>query len=127
VDSTLLLAEAHAVLDHGVIAVTARSPIHPNPDIDDAAKIAASLGVPHLIVDSGEMGRTDFLANTPERCYICKKSVFWHLLALIREKGFQHLAHGVNADDRGDYRPGMRAARELGLGSTTDGCGFNQR
>jgi pyridinium-3,5-biscarboxylic acid mononucleotide sulfurtransferase len=115
VDSALLLAEAHAVLGKRVIAVTARSPIHPNTEIDDAAKIAASLGVPHFIVDFPELGGTDFLANTSERCYFCKKSVFGHLLRLIREKGFQHLAQGANVDDRGDYRPGMRAASELGV------------
>lgn len=126
VDSALLLAEAHAVLGKLVIAVTARSPIHPDRDVDDAATIAASLGVPHLIVDSGEMGRTDFLANTPERCYICKKTVFGHLLTLIREKGFQHLAHGANADDRGDYRPGMRAARELGVSAPLMDAGLTK-
>ena len=126
VDSTLLLAEAHAVLGQRVIAVTARSPIHPDADIADAAKIAARLGVPHLIIDSGEMERTDFLANTPERCYICKKLVFGHLLALIREKGFQHLAHGANVDDRGDYRPGMRAARELGVAAPLMDAGLTK-
>mgnify|MGYP001818540376 FL=1 len=126
VDSALLLAEAHAVLGQYVIAVTARSPIHPDVDIADAAKIAASLGVPHLIIDSGEMGRADFLANTPERCYICKKAVFGHLLALIREKGFQHLAHGANVDDRGDYRPGMRAASELGVASPLMDAGLTK-
>jgi uncharacterized protein len=126
VDSALLLAEAHAVLGQYVIAVTARSPIHPDTDIVDAAKIAASLGVPHLIIDSAEMGRADFLANTPERCYICKKTVFGHLLVLIREKGFQHLAHGANVDDRGDYRPGMRAARELGIAAPLMDAGLTK-
>ena len=126
VDSALLLAEAHAVLGRFVIAVTARSPIHPDQDLDDAAKIAASLGVPHFIVDSGEMGRADFLANTPERCYICKKSVFGHLMRLIREKGFQHLAHGANADDHSDYRPGMRAARELGVAAPLMDAGLTK-
>lgn len=115
VDSALLLAEAHAVLGQFVIAVTARSPVHPDTDIADAARIAAGLGVPHFIIDSDEMGRPDFLANTPERCYICKKAVFGRLVTLIREKGFKHLAHGANIDDRGDYRPGMIAARELGV------------
>jgi len=126
VDSALLLVEAHAALGRFVIAVTARSPIHPDQDIDDAAKIAAGLGVPHLIVDSGEMGQADFLANSPERCYICKKTVFGHLLRLIREKGFQHLAHGANADDDGDYRPGMRAARELGVAAPLMDAGFTK-
>lgn len=126
VDSALLLAEAHAVIGRCVIAVTARSPIHPETDIDDAAKITATLGVPHLIVDSREMGRADFLANTPERCYICKKSVFGDLLALVREKGFKHLAHGANADDRGDYRPGMRAASELGVAAPLMDAGLTK-
>lgn len=126
VDSALLLAEAHAVLGRFVIAVTARSPIHPDQDVDDAARIAAGLNVPHFIVDSGEMGRADFLANTPERCYICKKSVFGHLMKLIREKGFQHLAHGANADDRSDYRPGMRAARELGVAAPLMDAGLTK-
>jgi uncharacterized protein len=126
VDSALLLAEAHAALGPSVIAVTARSPIHPDTDIDDAAMIAANLGVPHFIIDSGEMGRADFLANAPERCYICKKAVFGHLLALIREKGFQHLSHGANVDDRGDYRPGMRAARELGVAAPLMDAGLTK-
>ncbi|MBR9987445.1 MAG: ATP-dependent sacrificial sulfur transferase LarE [Desulfosarcina sp.] len=126
VDSALLLAEAHAVLDQRVIAVTARSPIHPDADTADAAKIAASLGVPHLIIDSAEMRRADFLANTPERCYICKNTVFRQLLAVIREKGFQHLAHGANVDDRGDYRPGMRAARELGVAAPLMDAGLTK-
>jgi uncharacterized protein len=126
VDSALLLTEAHAVLGQGVIAVTARSPVHPDTEIADAARVAAGLGVPHFIIDSGEMGRTDFLANTPERCYICKKAVFGHLLTLIREKGFKYLAHGANADDRGDYRPGMRAARELGVAAPLLDAGFTK-
>lgn len=126
VDSALLLAEAHSVLGKNVIAVTARSPIHPNTEIDDAAKIAAILGVDHFIVDSQEMVRLDFIANTPERCYICKNSVFGHLMTLIRQKGFKNLAHGANVDDRGDYRPGMRAARELGVAAPLMEAGLNK-
>jgi uncharacterized protein len=115
VDSAVLLAEAHAVLGNRVVAVTAHSPIHPDQEVADAAKIAIEFGVTHLIVDSGEIERADFLANTPQRCYICKKAVFGQLLALIRQHGIQHLAHGANVDDLGDYRPGLSAARELGV------------
>jgi uncharacterized protein len=110
VDSGLLLAEAHAVLGNRLIAVTARSPIHPEQEVADASRICSSLGVAHLIVDSDEIHRADFLANTPERCYICKKNVFGLLFSVIRAKGYTHLAHGANADDLGDYRPGLRAA-----------------
>lgn len=126
VDSALLLAEAHAVLGNRVLAVTARSPIHPWQEVADARRIASGLGICHLIVDSAEMGHADFLANTPERCYICKKAVFGHLLALIKEKGFHCLAHGANADDRRDYRPGMTAARELGVAAPLMDAGLTK-
>ncbi|WP_155314635.1 ATP-dependent sacrificial sulfur transferase LarE [Desulfosarcina alkanivorans] len=126
VDSALLLAEARAVLGSRLIAVTARSPIHPEQEVADAEAIAGHLGVDHLIVDSGELRRADFLANTPERCYICKTSVFGLLLAVVREKGFNHLAHGANADDPGDYRPGLKAARELGVVAPLMDAGFSK-
>lgn len=126
VDSSLLLAEAHAALGNRVIAVTARSPIHPDQEVVDAGRIAAGVGVPHLIIDSDELDRADFLANTPERCYICKKHVFGQLLDLIRKNGFHHLAHGANTDDLGDYRPGLRAAHELGVAAPLMDAGFNK-
>ncbi len=126
VDSALLLAEAHAVLGNRLIAVTARSPLHPDREVADAATIAADLGVTHLIVDTREVDRVDFLANTPERCYICKKTVFGQLLALTGKKGFPHLAHGANADDLGDYRPGLKAARELGVAAPLMDAGFTK-
>jgi len=115
VDSAVLLAEARAVLGERVIALTARSPIHPQQDMADAKKLVAEMGVPHLIVDSQEIDHTDFLANTEQRCYICKKMVFGQLAAMADQRGFPTLAHGANADDIADYRPGMKAACELGV------------
>lgn len=115
VDSAVLLAEANAVLGERVIALTARSPIHSHQDMADAKKLTIAKGVPHLIVDSHEIDHPDFLANTEQRCYICKKIVFGQLAAIAEQRGFSTLAHGANADDPGDYRPGMKAARELGV------------
>ena len=115
VDSALLLASAYDILRNRLVAITARSPLHPEQDIADAARLCADLGVSHWIVDSTELTVPDFLANTPMRCYTCKMTVFGQLLEKIRQKGIEHLAHGANADDLGDYRPGLRAARELGV------------
>lgn len=126
VDSAVLLAEAHAVLPGRVMALTARSPIHPAAERADARRIAAELGVPHLIVDSHEMAQADFLANPPERCYICKKTVLTQLVALAADNGFDHLAHGANADDRYDYRPGQRAADELGVAAPLMEAGLSK-
>jgi uncharacterized protein len=115
VDSAVLLAEARAVLGERVIALTARSPIHSQRDVADAKKLAAEMRVPHLIVDSHEIDHAGFLANTEQRCYICKKIVFSQLAETAAQKGFSTLAHGANFDDMGDYRPGMKAAIELGV------------
>lgn len=126
VDSAVLLVEAHAVLGRRVLALTARSPIHPEHEVADAIRIASDLGVPHVIVDSHEMDRPDFLANSPERCYICKTAVFRQLQELAESKGFAHLAHGANADDQSDYRPGLKAAAEMGVAAPLMEAGFTK-
>ena len=126
VDSAVLLAEAKACLGNDVIALTARSPIHPEQELADAAKIAAELGVPHFIVDTHETEHADFLANTDRRCYICKKLILAQLKALAAEKGFTHLVHGANADDLGDYRPGLQAAREMGIAAPLLDAGWGK-
>jgi uncharacterized protein len=126
VDSAVLLAEAQAVLGDRVIAVTARSFIHPEREVTDAINIAEFLGVEHLIVDSNESEHPDFLANPPERCYICKKAVFGHLISLVAKQGITNLAHGANADDRSDYRPGLQAAQELGVAAPLMDAGLTK-
>ena len=126
VDSAVLLAEAKACLGDEVIALTARSPIHPEQELADASRIAVDLEVPHFIVDSHEIEHTDFLANTDRRCYICKKLNFTQLKALAAEKGFAHLAHGANADDLDDYRPGLQAAKELGIAAPLLDAGWTK-
>ena len=115
VDSALLLAEAHEQLGDRLIAITARASIHPEQDITDAARLCADLGVEHWIVDFSLLHMDEFLANPPERCYICKKTIFGQLLERIKSAGIAHLVHGANADDLNDYRPGLRAACELGV------------
>ena len=59
-------------------------------------------------------------ANEPDRCYHCKHELFTRLTAMARERGIAAVLDGANADDRGDYRPGPKAARELGVRSPLD-------
>ncbi len=126
VDSAFLLASARDVIGETMIAVTARSPIHWDGEVADAAKVATILGVTHLIVDSDEMEIPEFLENTPQRCYICKKRLFGKMQSLVKEKGFSVLAHGSNADDITDYRPGLQAARELGVVAPLEKAGLTK-
>ena len=115
VDSTLLLAQAHFVLGAEVVAVTSVSAIHPSLETSDARRFAARLGVRQLCLDMDELSDPAFVSNGPDRCYICKHALFSRLRALADEYGIVHIAHGATVDDASDYRPGQRAAQELGI------------
>lgn len=113
VDSTFLTFAAHQVLGDKVLAVTAVSETLPESEKQDAIFMAKKIGVPHLLVHSTEFSDPDFVANPPDRCYICKKIRFTALVDLAKEKGYHWVIDGGNIDDLGDYRPGMKALQEL--------------
>jgi len=117
VDSTLLLRVAQMVLDKKVLAVTALSETTPRHEMGDAKRLAAEFGVSHLIIESDEMKYPEFVKNPEDKCYICKKSRFSAIIHIAAERGFSLVADGSNVDDQSDYRPGMRAVRELGVRS----------
>jgi uncharacterized protein len=125
-DSTLLLKVAHEELGPGAIAVTAVSPTTPQEEVDGAVSVAREIGAPHLLVDSDELDDPDYVANSPERCYHCKHVRFGKLTEMARDRGFACVVDGSNLDDLGDHRPGMRAARELGVRSPLREAGLNK-
>jgi pyridinium-3,5-biscarboxylic acid mononucleotide sulfurtransferase len=113
VDSTLLLAVAARILNGNVIAVTAVSPLQPTSEVQEAFKVARSLGVRHYRVDSREMTHGEFVRNDHNRCYVCKKIIFSDILKMTKGMGITEVAHAANVDDLADFRPGMKATREL--------------
>lgn len=115
VDSTYLLAITYRILGNRVIAVTADSPIYPSREKHAAAEMAETLGVRHIVIPSKELTDPEFVANTRNRCYICKKRLFEDIFEIARKQGIQMVAHGANMDDHQDFRPGFAAARELGV------------
>ncbi len=125
-DSTLLLKVAHEELGQKALAVTAVSPTLTRKEIDDAARWAAEMGAEHLLIETDELKDPAFVANSPDRCYYCKHLRFDSLLQLALERGFAHVVDGTNVDDQGDHRPGMRAARELGVRSPLQEAGFTK-
>ena len=124
VDSSLLLAAAVDALGGRVVALTADSPVHPAREIRTAIATGSLLNARHVLVRTDEMDQSAFRANTPDRCYICKKIIFKRLMAVAADLGIAHLAHGVNRDDFNDYRPGLRAAAEMQVMAPPGGCGF---
>ena len=115
VDSTLLLKISHDVLKDRVVAVTVASALQPGHEKNAAMQQAKSMGVQHIIIAGRAMDNTEFVKNDKDRCYHCKKFLFHDLLSLADELGLAHVAHGANTDDLNDYRPGYRAANELGI------------
>lgn len=126
VDSTLLLKAAADVLGDRVLAVTALSATTPDHERRDAANFARSMSVHHLEIASHELTLPAFIENPPDKCYICKKSRFGELVRLASEKAIPWVVDGENIDDDGDYRPGSRAARELGVRSPLREAGMTK-
>jgi len=115
VDSTFLLKVAHDVLDANVIAVTARSSTYPEREFREATDFAKKIGVRHRVIVSEELDIEGFSDNPVDRCYFCKRELFTKILDVAKQSGLKYVADGSNIDDLGDYRPGMKAVKELGV------------
>lgn len=127
VDSTFLLAIAKETLGDDVIAVTGRSVSFPEREQTEAADFCKDLGVEQVIVTVDQMSIPGFSNNPPDRCYLCKKKLFSAIITAVSEKGFENVAEGSNIDDLGDYRPGMRAIKELGIKSPLKDAGLTKK
>ena len=119
-DSAYLAWVATAVLGDQAHCVTADSPSYPSRHRQLARRLARDFSLRHEFIATLEMERPEYRANEPDRCYYCKQELFTQLNALARERGIAAVLDGANADDRGDYRPGRKAARELGVRSPLD-------
>ena len=125
-DSTLLAKVAHDELGERMMAVTLAGRAAPERVLRDAAAWAQTEGIRHELVSFDELSIPEFAANTPDRCYHCKKALFSAMAQRAALAGFTTLADGTNVDDEGDYRPGMRALAELGVVSPLRLAGFTK-
>ena len=116
VDSTLLLALAVDALptDH-VLAATGLSPSLPRRELDDARSLAKQLKADLVEIPTGEMNDPRYTANPAQRCYYCKMDLFGRMRSVAKARGFDAIVTGANADDTGDFRPGLQAGREAGV------------
>lgn len=126
VDSTFLLKVAHYVLGADVIAVTARSSTYPEREFREAADFVGKTGIRHVVITSEELDVEGFSDNPPNRCYYCKHELLSKVIEVARSNNIQHVVEGSNIDDLGDYRPGMQAVKELGVGSPLKEAGLGK-
>jgi uncharacterized protein len=119
VDSAYLAYVAHDTLGDQALAITADSPSYSEHHRHMAVQIAERFGLHHEIIRTHELERPEYRANPVNRCYYCKHELYTHLSRIALDRRAV-VVDGNNADDRGDYRPGRLAARELGVRSPLD-------
>jgi pyridinium-3,5-biscarboxylic acid mononucleotide sulfurtransferase len=112
IDSTVVAQAAFVALGDRAVAVTADSPSVPRAEIEDARRLAARIGIEHRTVATDEFGDPNYVRNDGTRCYFCKSELYSRIEQLLPELDAEFICSGANLDDRGDYRPGLKAAAE---------------
>ena len=127
VDSSLVLAAAARELGAAnVVAFTASSETYRDAELAEARDFVAGLGVRHVVRHTDELADGRFAANPRDRCYFCKGALVDKMAAVAREEGVVALLDGANVDDQGDWRPGLRAAKERGVRHPLIEAGFGK-
>ena len=125
VDSSVVAAVAARVLRDRALAVTAVSPALAEGELEGARSVAAAVGIRHEAISTNELARPGYRRNGRDRCYHCKTELYGSLARIAARHGDTTVLSGANADDLGDWRPGLRAASdhevrhpllELGIG-----------
>jgi len=115
VDSAVVAKAARVALGDAAIAVTAASESLARGELEEATELAGRIGIAHRVIRTEEFADPNYLRNNSDRCYFCKSELYGRLEGLMGVLGVEAIASGANLDDKGDHRPGMRAAGEHGV------------
>ena len=126
VDSAVVAKAAHLALGDDAVAVTADSPSVARAELADARRIAAEIGIRHVVVGTNEFADADYVRNDGARCYFCKSELYTRIEAMLPELGDPVVCSGANQDDMGDYRPGLTAAAEHRVRHPLQEAGFTK-
>lgn len=126
VDSAVVAQAAFLALGQRAIAVTGASYSLASGELEAATEIARQIGIQHRVIETSEFTQGSYTRNAPDRCYHCKTELYTQLERLLPELGVVTIVNGANADDVGDYRPGMTAAGEHRVHSPLLECGITK-
>ncbi len=126
VDSTFLARVAKDVYGDKLLLVTATSSTYPFYELEEAKSLAELLEIRHRIIVSEELEIPGYSDNPPDRCYYCKNELFTKIKYIADIEGYDAVFDGSNADDLNDFRPGMKAKKELGVISPLAETGFTK-
>lgn len=117
VDSAVVAKAAFLALGDRAVAITGVSASLASGELDEAREIARRIGIRHESLDTQEFASPAYVQNSPDRCYHCKAELYTQMRRVADRLGLKMIVNGANADDAGDYRPGMTAASERGVRS----------
>ncbi|MRS02100.1 ATP-dependent sacrificial sulfur transferase LarE [bacterium] len=126
VDSTFLARIAKDVYGDKLLLITASSSTYPFYELEEAKSLSSLLGIKHRVIVSEELEIPGYSDNPPDRCYYCKSELFGKIIHIAREEGYEVVFDGSNAGDFDDFRPGMKAIKELGVLSPLAETGFTK-
>jgi uncharacterized protein len=126
IDSTVVAQAAFLALGDKAWAVTADSPSVPRAEVEEARRLAAQIGIRHRVVHTDEFEDANYVRNDGTRCYYCKSELYSRIETLLPELGVSVVCSGANLDDRGDYRPGLKAAAEHAVRHPLQEAGFTK-
>jgi uncharacterized protein len=127
VDSAVVAKAAQIALGDRAVAVTGTSAALAEGELEAARELAQLIGIRHVVISTEEFEDPGYVANNPDRCYHCKSELYSQLGQIKERLGVNAVVNGANADDHGDYRPGMRAASEHEVLSPLADCGFRKQ
>lgn len=126
VDSAVVAKAAQLALGERAVAVTGISASLAEGELKFAEQLAHQMGIRHERLSTGEILNPAYAANAPDRCFHCKMELYTRLARLAERLGVAVVANGTNADDLGDYRPGLAAAAEYGVRSPLVDCSITK-
>lgn len=127
VDSTVVAKAAHVALGDRAVAVTGVSSSLAEGELDEAKRLAELIGIRHMVIDTREFDNPQYVQNSPDRCYHCKNELYQQIQHIAPQLDVAVVFSGANADDLGDYRPGLQAAAEHAVRSPLAECGFTKQ
>ena len=126
VDSAVVAKAAALALGERAVAVTGASASLASGELEAARELARQIGIRHIVIDTHELESGDYARNAPDRCFHCKTELYSRLEGLLPQLGAAAIVNGANADDLGDYRPGMQAAANNRIASPLADCGLTK-
>ncbi len=126
VDSAVVAKAAALAWGVAALAVTGVSASLAAAERAAAADAARAAGIRHEFLPTDEFANPLYIANDGSRCYHCKTELYGRLAELAAARGFAVVLSGANADDLGDFRPGLAAAAERGVRHPLADLGFGK-